>query len=132
MAQLEKTLEHNSKIKLNILLIDDNEQISNMLNTFLTLVGHNCTISNDGKLGLELIENQKFDVILLDLAIPEFDGFDIINSLEKRNMIKNNKIILFTASGISQKELDVLVKRGIHSYILKPIELDELLEKITA
>ena len=115
---------------LNILIIDDNEQITKMLTTFLELKNHKCTVANDGKQGLALIQENKHDVVLLDLAMPEFDGYAIIKALENKNMLKNNKIIVFTASTITQDELDQLVSRGVNSYILKPIDIDLLLSKI--
>lgn len=115
---------------LNILIIDDNEQITKMLTTFLELKNHKCTVANDGKQGLALIQENKHDVVLLDLAMPEFDGFAIIKALESKDMLKNNKIIVFTASTITQDELDRLVSRGVNSYILKPIDIDLLLSKI--
>jgi len=115
---------------LNILIIDDNEQITKMLTTFLELKNHKCTVANDGKQGLALIKENKHDVVLLDLAMPEFDGYAIIKALENKNMLKNNKIIVFTASTITQDELDQLVSRGVNSYILKPIDIDLLLSKI--
>jgi len=116
--------------QLNILIIDDNEQITKMLTTFLELKNHNCTVTNEGKQGLTLIQEEKFDVVLLDLAMPEFDGYAVINALESKDMLKNSKIIVFTASTISQEELDKLVSRGVNSYILKPIDIDLLLAKI--
>lgn len=115
---------------LNILIIDDNEQITKMLTTFLELKNHKCQVANDGKHGLELIQENKHDVILLDLAMPEFDGYFVIKALENKNQLKNNKIIVFTASTITQEELDKLVNRGITSYILKPVDIDLLLSKI--
>ncbi|MFB5627754.1 MAG: response regulator [Nitrosarchaeum sp.] len=115
---------------LNILIIDDNQPITKMLTTFLELKNHKCTVANEGKQGLELIQENKHDVVLLDLAMPEFDGYAIIKELESKNQLKKHKIIVFTASTITQKELDDLVKRGVTSYILKPIDIDQLLSKI--
>lgn len=115
---------------LNILIIDDNEQITKMLTTFLELKNHKCRVANDGKQGLELIQEGKHDVVLLDLAMPEFDGYSVIKALESKDQLKNNKIIVFTASTITQDELDGLVVRGVTSYILKPIDIDLLLSKI--
>jgi len=66
----------------------------------------------------------------LDLAMPEFDGYAVINDLEDNNLLKDRKIIVFTASTITQEELDKLVVRGVKSYILKPIDIDTLLSKI--
>jgi len=115
---------------LNVLIIDDNEQITKMLTTFLELKEHKCTVANDGKEGLAIIKEDRHDVILLDLAMPEFDGFAVIKDLEENNMLKDHKVIVFTASTITEEELDGLVDRGVSSYILKPIDIDMLLSKI--
>lgn len=116
---------------LNILIIDDNEQITKMLTTFLELKDQKCTVANDGKEGLALIKENNHDVVLLDLAMPEFDGYAVIKDLEESNTLKDHKIIVFTASTITQEELDELVDRGVNSYILKPVDIDVLLTKLT-
>ena len=115
---------------LKILIVDDNEQITKMLNTFLQLKEQSCTVANDGKEGLKLIKENDHDVVLLDLAMPEFDGYAVIQDLEDNNLLKDRKIIVFTASTITQDELDNLVVRGVKSYILKPIDIDVLLSRI--
>ncbi|MEE8181148.1 MAG: response regulator, partial [Nitrosopumilaceae archaeon] len=91
---------------LEILIIDDNEQITKMLTTFLELKEHKCTVANDGKEGLALIKENRHDVVLLDLAMPEFDGFAVIKDLEENNMLKDHKVIVFTASTITEEDLD--------------------------
>jgi len=126
----DKSKQSEKMESLNILIIDDNEQITKMLTTFLQLKEHKCTIANDGKEGLNLIKENRHDVILLDLAMPEFDGYSVIEDLEKNNSLKDHKIIVFTASTITQEELDQLVTRGVTSYILKPIDIDILLSKL--
>jgi len=115
---------------LEILIIDDNEQITKMLSTFLELKEHKCTVANDGKEGLAIVKENRHDVVLLDLAMPEFDGFAVIKDLEENNMLKDHKVIVFTASTITEEELDGLVDRGVSAYILKPIDIDLLLSKI--
>ncbi len=115
---------------LEILIIDDNEQITKMLTTFLELKEHKCTVANDGKEGLSIIKENRHDVILLDLAMPEFDGFAVIKDLEENKMLKDHKVIVFTASTITEEDLDELVNRGVASYILKPIDIDLLLSKV--
>lgn len=115
---------------LEVLIIDDNEQITKMLTTFLELKEQKCTITNDGKEGLAMIKEKRYDVILLDLAMPEFDGYAVIKDLEENNLLKDRNIIVFTASTITQEELDGLVNRGVKSYMLKPIDIDVLLSRI--
>lgn len=130
---MSKTSKSNPKERapsLEVLIIDDNEQITKMLTTFLELKEHKCTVANDGKEGLNIIKENRHDVILLDLAMPEFDGYSVIKDLEENNLLKDHKIIVFTASTITQDELDQLVTRGVTSYLLKPIDIDILLSKL--
>ena len=127
---MTKTKNAKEEQKLKILIVDDNEQITKMLTTFLELNDHECTIANDGNEGLKRIKENNHDVILLDLAMPEFDGYSVIKDLEENKILKENKIIVFTASTITQDELEGLVKRGISAYILKPIDIDVLHSKL--
>ncbi|MFB5619146.1 MAG: PleD family two-component system response regulator [Nitrosopumilus sp.] len=127
MTKAKNTTEEQ---KLKILIVDDNEQITKMLTTFLELNDHECTVANDGSDGLKIIKENRHDVILLDLAMPEFDGYSVIKDLEDNNLIKDHKIIVFTASTITQDELEGLVKRGVSAYILKPIDIDVLHSKL--
>lgn len=115
---------------MRVLVIDDNNQIAKMLTTALNLEGIDCVSCTDGKEGLSLIENEKFDVVLLDLAMPEFSGYDIIDDLEKNGTLKKSKVIVFTASSVNKDVFDKLLKKGVYSYIKKPVNLDELIEKI--
>ena len=128
---MSKENKQKEEVKsLNILIIDDNESITKMLTTFLELKEHKCTVANDGEEGLDLIKENRHDVILLDLAMPEFDGYSVIKDLEDNDTLKDYNIIVFTASTITQEELDGLVVRGVKSYILKPIDIDDLLSRI--
>lgn len=117
---------------LKILLIDDNQSITKMLSQYLTTVGHECIVSNDGRNGLSLIEHQDFDAVLLDLAMPEFTGVDVVNSLAQSGKIKEKKIILFTASSIGSKEVDDLLQKGVYACIKKPAKLDVIIKTIGA
>jgi len=115
---------------MKVLLIEDNETLSRMMSKYFRIKKIDCTISIDGKEGLELILEQNHDVILLDLAMPDFSGYDIIESLEKKDMLKDVKIIVLTASSLSEQELDELVKRGVRTCLRKPVELNKLLQVI--
>jgi len=112
----------------NILIIDDNQSISNLLSRFLNLKKIEHTISNSGQNGLNLIRQNKFDAILLDLNMPDFSGYDIIDSLEKEGRLKDENIFIFTASSIEKIVEENMLKRGIISCIKKPIRVDELLK----
>ena len=117
---------------MKILIVDDNQSITNALSQYLKVKDFEVVIANKGRTGLDLIQNQEFDSILLDLAMPDFSGFDIINTLEKDDQLKDKKIILFTASTISNAILNELVKKdGIKTCIKKPVKLSEIVQVIS-
>src|SRR6266850_6726516 len=113
-----------------ILFIDDNDEITELISKFLRLKNYDVTTTNDGKNGTSLLLNQKFDVILLDISMPGFSGFDVIDTLEKQGRIKDQKIILLTAVNMSQEEIDGLLELGVSASLLKPVEMDVLIKTI--
>jgi len=115
-------------IDMKVLIIDDNENITSMLEKYLKLKNYECVIENKGKDGLKKILSEKFNYILLDLSMPEFDGYAILDHLEKESSIKEKNIIIFTASNISDNEINQLKERGVYECFRKPVEL----KKITA
>jgi len=116
---------------MNILAIDDNKDILKLLDTVITGEGHDFTQVGNGKEGIKLIEEQNFDAILLDLAMPEFSGLDVVESLKKSNKLKDQKIILFTASSATDKDIDELLQNeGVSSCIRKPVRVNSLMRKI--
>lgn len=116
---------------MKLLLIDDNPSITTMLSKYLTVKGnHQCTVINDGKEGLALIKKDNFDVILLDLALPKFSGHDLINSLSDDGTIKDHKIIVLSASPMTDTEATTLMGKGVLTCLPKPVQLKKLLETI--
>ena len=115
---------------MKILLIEDNANISDMMAQYLTLKGHDCTIADNGRDGLSQILGKKHDIILLDLAMPEFSGYDIIDSLEKKGKLKEQKIIILTAFALTESDINDLAHRGIRTCLKKPVQLSELLKAI--
>ena len=115
---------------MKILLIDDNQEITRPLSKFLTMKGHDCTVLNDGRNGLTLLEGNKFDVVILDLSMPKFSGYDVIDALEKSGKIKEQRIIVFSALSLEDDRIRELEKRGVYACIKKPIQLPPLLKMI--
>ena len=114
---------------MRVLVIDDNKEITDMLSFYLeSLDGYECEVSNDGKEGLQAIKSTNFDVVILDLAMPEYSGIDIINSLKKDNLLGKNRIIVLTASSLNEEDTNNLVRDGVRAVLKKPISVDELTE----
>lgn len=117
---------------MKILLIDDNRDISDMLSQYLKIKGHTCTVTNNGRTGLNLILNEKFDIIILDLAMPEFSGYDVIKTLQNQNVINDHKILVLTASSITDPEIEKLTSGGVRACLKKPVQLKELMQTISS
>jgi two-component system, OmpR family, response regulator len=106
--------------------VDDNEEITEGINFYLsTDQTIDCEVTNDGPQGLERIRNDKFDLILLDLAMPDFSGFDIVKSLKQDGLLESKNIVIFTASS-DQKLFDEMKKAGIKDIFKKPFSTDDL------
>ena len=118
---------------MQVLIVDDNQDITGLLSKFLKAKGIENVVTNDPFDGLERIKEEEFDVILLDISMPEFSGIDIIHALETEKILKNQKIVIFSATAFTTNQLNNLLKKdGIHGCLKKPIQLNELLTTITS
>ena len=97
-----------------------------MVSKYLGLKGNECTVANGGKQGLEMILQNKYDLIIMDISMPEFSGRDIIDYLEKNQILREKNIVLFTASAISADEIDDMIKKGVKGALRKPVDLVEI------
>lgn len=113
-----------------ILFIDDNQEITRLIARYLKLKNYDVTDLNDSKDAISLISNKKFDVILLDISMPGISGFDILDALVRQGTVKDKKIIILTGVELSQDEIDALLERGVHSCLLKPVDIDTLIQTI--
>jgi len=115
---------------MRILHIEDNGSISEPIGMFLESNGHEYETTSDGKKGLELIRSNHYDVILLDLAMPNFSGHDVISALESDGSLRKEKIVILSASVITGEEMKELREMGVHSSLGKPIIHSDLLAKL--
>jgi len=114
---------------MKILVVDDNISITGMLSKFFIMKGHDCIIANTGKKGLSLCHNNKFDAIVLDLAMPRFTGRDFVDSLVQDGKIDKQKIIILTALPLGNVAIGK-DHNGICEVLQKPCKLDFLMKTI--
>ena len=88
-----------------------------------------CQVVNTGQEGLNRIREENFDLILLDLAMPDFSGIDVITSLKQDGLIESRNIVIFTASS-DQNVLKEMRNSGIKEIFKKPFSLDDLIKLI--
>jgi len=115
---------------MKILGIDDNRDLLDLCEVALSAEGHEYTGIDNGKEGLHAIKDKKFDLVLLDLSMPEFSGEDVLDALMKEGIMNKQKIILFTASTPTEIEVGPLLEKGVHSMMTKPVDIDALIETI--
>ncbi|MBP6558459.1 MAG: response regulator transcription factor [Flavobacterium sp.] len=111
----------------HILIVEDEEGIVQFLKQGLEEEGYRVSAANNGKLGLELFENEKFDLVLLDWMLPKMTGLEICKAIRLQNT--KVPIIFLTAKDTVQETVEGL-KAGANDYIKKPFSFDELVERI--
>ena len=115
---------------MKILGIDDNTDINELLSAVIKSEGHDFIQVTDGRKGVDLIREQKFDVVLFDISMPEFSGLDVIDALNEEGLMKKQLIVLLTASAITDAEVQEFVDKGIHSCMRKPLSVEKLFEEL--
>jgi DNA-binding response OmpR family regulator len=114
---------------MKILVVDDNNSITELLFQYLKRKGHDCKTTNDGKEGLSLCLSSTFDAIILDLAMPEFTGKDFLDSLIEKGKIAKQKIIVLTAMPLGSVKIDDH-RHGVCEVLRKPCNLSVLLKTL--
>ncbi len=115
---------------MKILIVDDDVELVKAVKSTLSSVGHNVQFTNEPREGLKLIREQNYDLVFLDLSMPEFSGVDIIENLVEDGKIKLKNIVIITASAANDEELQKLMDSGVHSVLRKPVDIDAILDKI--
>jgi len=112
-----------------ILVVDDDEHIQKSLSQYLEMEDFEVEVASSGQEALERAALQAFDLVLLDIMMPEMDGFEVVEILRAQEATSRVPIILLTARG---QDTDVLkgYHLGVSSYLTKPFNLDELVETI--
>lgn len=112
---------------MRILLVEDEAGIVQFLQQGLEEEGYSITTASDGELGLKLLLNEDFDLVLLDWMLPKITGIEICKSF--REIDKTTPIIFLTAKDTVQETIEGL-QAGANDYIKKPFSFDELVERI--
>jgi DNA-binding response OmpR family regulator len=112
----------------SILVIDDDLAIRVLLEAVLTRVKFEVATAADGEAGLRMIEENSYDLILLDLMMPKIDGYEFLRRVHKRAVDEKPHIIVFTAAG--QRGIDKIPPDTICAAILKPFDLETFLDLI--
>ena len=110
-----------------ILLVEDEENLRSAIRLNLEMEGHHVTEARDGKIGFDNFRSAHFDLIILDVMLPEMDGYTLCQKIRLENT--QVPIIFLTAKGASDERVQGL-KLGADDYLSKPFNLEELLLRV--
>ena len=114
----------NSK---KILIVDDDKDIVKIVTTMLEGRGWDVTAAYNGREALDIVNQLRPDIILLDIMMPEMNGIEVLKRIKKIDA--GTRIVMITAFGDVESYLDSM-ELGAYEYINKPFETDELLDMI--
>ena len=112
----------------SILVVDDNPKF---LADALPMYGYDVTVANDGLEALKILMDKTFDLILLDVMMPNMDGWDTLKAIRNNKKTQYIPVIMITAVSEDQKVVSGL-KIGADDYIVKPFILPNLLARVEA
>jgi DNA-binding response OmpR family regulator len=113
----------------NILVVDDENDILEMTGIMLTSAGYEVLTSSDGETALDMVKNNKIDLIILDAVMPGMHGLDVCRALKRNPTTKVIPVIIFSALGTG---VDMMLEERdkADAYISKPFTRKVLLEKV--
>ena len=111
-----------------ILVVEDDLDIQELLQNFLQESGYDITVANDGLEAINLVSDDDFDLILLDILLPKIDGFSVCEFIRKKSQIP---IIILTALNGEKEQIKGLDLQ-VDDYITKPFSMPVLVRKIAA
>lgn len=116
---------------VNVLLVEDNEINQLVACSFLKKWGMGVTVANDGKEALSIIESKNFQLVLMDLQMPEMDGYESTHKIRSMddNYFKTIPILAFSSSSLIQS-VEKAIQCGMTDFVTKPLVPDDLQSKI--
>ena len=112
-----------------ILLVDDEPSLLHLYSTVLSEAGHNVTTVNGGQAALDKLEQETFDLILMDIEMPEMDGLETTQHLRERPGGPDLTIVALTSHQFLH-EIKHGLDAGCDGYIVKPLQPDDLLSEL--
>ena len=110
---------------IKIFIVEDEKPISDLLRMSLTKAGYTCKCAFDGIEAADVLENERFDLILLDIMLPGADGFELMEYIRPLEI----PVIFITAKSMVDDKVKGL-RMGAEDYIVKPFEIIELLARV--
>ncbi len=128
-TKLQKKAEENSVLQPNILLVDDSPEILHLFSILLSKLGYKVRPTRDSKLALKFAKKNPPDLILLDIMMPEIDGYQVCEKLKACEQTKHIPVIFISALNEVFDKVKAF-SLGAVDYITKPFQLEEVVARI--
>ena len=112
---------------MKILLVEDDEMLNEMITEYINSTGHVIISTKTGQESLEILDSQKFDLLILDISLPDIDGFTILEKMhEQKRMVPT----IYISALIDIEDISRAFDLGCFDYLKKPFHLKELTLRI--
>lgn len=111
----------------DILIVEDEEAISNLIRMHLDDEGYRCTCAYDGRQGADFLEKERYDLVLLDIMLPDIDGYELLEYAKSLE----TPVIFVTAKNAMNDKIKGL-RLGADDYLVKPFQIGELSARVEA
>jgi DNA-binding response OmpR family regulator len=115
--------------KRRILVVDDNQDILDLAATVLSGGGYAVSTATSGIIALDLLAEERFDLVLLDINMPEMDGWQTLRLIRAERSMNDLPVVMFSIKGEIRDKMHSM-QQGALGYITKPFAVDELLENV--
>jgi two-component system, OmpR family, response regulator MtrA len=130
-GSLDTILDSPATASPRVLLIEDERSIRELVSEQLRRAGYDCRAVGDGREGLQLLLEQPFDAIVLDLMLPHVDGLTICRTVRRESVNRDAPILMLTAR-IAESDKVLGLESGADDYVTKPFGVLELTARIAA
>jgi DNA-binding NtrC family response regulator len=110
--------------QVDILIVDDEQRYADMLARRLGLRGLTCKVCYNGKTAIDIVAQENFPLIILDLRLPDLYGTEVLTRIKKHR--SETVVIILTGHG-TEKDRKACMARGAHSFMNKPLDIDRLM-----
>jgi len=110
---------------IKILIVEDEKPINDLIEMNLSEAGYDCTCAYDGMEAANILEKERFDLVLLDIMLPQVDGYELLEYIKPMEI----PVIFLTAKGSVEDRVKGL-RLGADDYLVKPFEIVELLARV--
>jgi DNA-binding response OmpR family regulator len=114
---------------MRILIVEDEVRLARQIGAALTEAGHDPAVVHDGKAALSQAAQTSFDLVILDIGLPQLDGFEVLRRLRSRRV--TSRVLILTARG-EVKDRVTGLQLGADDYLAKPFAMQELLARVRA